>query len=127
MVKAMLERAIATPARDIVPYTDEQQAIIEKFRADMAAVGGLVPSWWAHATADQIADAAIAAVPLGHGAGREAVKASHEAGAAEERERWRTLLRTPHRMAGACPDEIAGHDSRDLDCPACRLMVELGA
>lgn len=42
-------------------------------------------------------------------------------------QKWRTLLRTPHRMAGACPDEVAGEDSRDLDCPACRLMQELGA
>lgn len=42
-------------------------------------------------------------------------------------EQWRTLLRTPHRMAGGCPDEVAGEDSRDLDCHACRLMQELGA
>jgi len=62
-----------------------------------------------------------------HGTRREDVQAAYEAGAADERKRWRKLLRTPHRMAGACPDEIAGRDSRDLDCPACRLMVELGA
>ena len=65
MVKAMLERSIARPASaDAVPYTAQQLTIIEKFRADMAAAGGLVPSWWVHATADQIADAALAAVPL---------------------------------------------------------------
>ena len=44
-----------------------------------------------------------------------------------ERERWKTLQRTPHRMTGACPDDIAGDDSRDPECPACRLMDELGA
>ena len=50
-----------------------------------------------------------------------------DAEVAAERERWRALLRTPHRMAGGCPDEVAGADSRDLDCPACQLMMELGA
>lgn len=44
-----------------------------------------------------------------------------------ERERWRALLRTPHRMAGECPDEVAGTASRDINCPACQLMQELGA
>jgi len=44
-----------------------------------------------------------------------------------QRKQWRELLRTPHRMAGGCPDEVAGDGSRDLDCPACRLMSELGA
>jgi len=55
------------------------------------------------------------------------VAAEREAAVAAERERWRALLRTPHRMAGGCPDEVAGVDSRDLDCPACRLMLDLGA
>ncbi len=57
-------------------------------------------------------------------------EAAHRVLALQEaalRERWRDLLRTPHRMAGGCPDEVAGEGSRDLDCPACRLMQELGA
>jgi hypothetical protein len=58
---------------------------------------------------------------------RGLLKALVDAAVAAERERWRELLRTPHRMAGACPDEVAGADSRDLDCPACRLMLDLGA
>lgn len=62
MVKAMQERAIAAPEALDRKYTTEQRAIVEKFRADMAAAGGLLPSWWTHSTAEQIADAAIAAV-----------------------------------------------------------------
>lgn len=61
MVEAMCKRAVATPGNP-VPYTAEQRAIIERFRAEMSAAGGLLPEWWLHASAEQIAQAGVDAV-----------------------------------------------------------------
>lgn len=73
MVKAMQERAIATPEAPEKAYTPQQKAIVEKFRQDMAEAGGLLPRWWQHATSEQIADAAIGAVAPPADAGPTAV------------------------------------------------------
>ncbi len=62
MVKAMQERAIATPEAPETAYTPQQKAIVEKFRQDMAEAGGLLPRWWRHAKPEQIADAGVEAV-----------------------------------------------------------------
>ena len=61
MVKAMQERAVATHS-DPVPYTKKQQQIIKRFRKEMADAGGLLPSYWRHASPFDIADAAIKAL-----------------------------------------------------------------
>jgi hypothetical protein len=61
MEQAIADRSIARNS-DQVPYTKRQLALIEKFRADMAAAGGLVPSWWQHSSARDIAQAGIDAV-----------------------------------------------------------------
>jgi hypothetical protein len=29
-----------------------------------------------------------------------------------------------HAYAGKCPDAVAGRDSRDEHCPACRVLME---
>lgn len=62
MVDAMQDQATAFPEPPFREYTPKQRELIEKFRADMAAAGGLMPAWWTHSTAEQIADAGIAAV-----------------------------------------------------------------
>jgi hypothetical protein len=59
--KALLEAAQARPMIAIL-YTPEEKALIDKFQADMNAIGGLMPSHWAHSTASEIARAGIAAV-----------------------------------------------------------------
>ena len=32
-----------------------------------------------------------------------------------------------HLYAGVCPDAVAGRDSRDEHCPACRVLMEAEA
>lgn len=61
MVEAMKKRAVATPS-DPVPYTKKQQQIIKRFRKEMSDAGGLLPSYWQHASPFDIADAAIKAL-----------------------------------------------------------------
>ena len=29
----------------------------------------------------------------------------------------------PHRYEGLCPDDVDGHDQRDPECPACRVLM----
>ena len=62
MEEAMLQKAIAQPSADPVPYTEEQYALIQEFRQHMSQLGGLVPSYWVHGTAYEIAKAGIDAV-----------------------------------------------------------------
>lgn len=61
MVKAMQDRAVATPAGR-VEYTKKQLAIIERYRAEMAEAGGNLPKWWNVSSPWDIADAAIKAM-----------------------------------------------------------------
>ena len=69
MEETMRERAKAVPQPSNTPYTAEQRRLIEQFRQDMAAIGALVPSYWTHASAREIAQAGIDAVreAAGHG------------------------------------------------------------
>lgn len=30
-----------------------------------------------------------------------------------------------HRYHGGCPDEVAGFEARDPDCPACQVLIRL--
>lgn len=62
MEEAMNAAARAQPSVGPRPYTAQQIAIIDRFRADMAAAGALVPSYWVHGTAAEIALAGIKAV-----------------------------------------------------------------
>lgn len=63
MERAIADAAVASPSMGgITPYTKAQLVLIEQFRADMAAVGGLVPSYWQHSTPREIAMAGIDAV-----------------------------------------------------------------
>lgn len=63
MEQAIQQRAIARPSgTGFLPYSKRQREIIERFRADMAAAGGLVPAYWHHATAREIAQAGVEAV-----------------------------------------------------------------
>jgi len=32
--------------------------------------------------------------------------------------------RIPHIYQGTCPDVIEGHQVRDEECPACRIVIE---
>ena len=61
MVEAMRKRAVATPGHPVL-YSKKQLAIIERFRAEMSAAGGLLPDCWLHASAEQIAQAGVDAV-----------------------------------------------------------------
>ena len=61
MEHAIRDASIARPESH-KPLTKAQREIVERFRADMAAAGALVPSWWQHADPYQIAEAAIEAV-----------------------------------------------------------------
>jgi hypothetical protein len=64
MEEAILKRsraAVEEPSR-IKEWTPQQRAIIEKFKEDMAATGALMPAYWRHATAHEIAKAGIDAV-----------------------------------------------------------------
>lgn len=62
MEQAIQARSVATPQLGMRPYTKRQLAIIDRFRADMAAAGALVPTHWQHASARDIAEAGIKAV-----------------------------------------------------------------
>lgn len=62
MVDAIQEKARAAPQLDAAPYTARQQRLIEQFRHDMAEAGALVPVYWTHASALEIAQAGIDAV-----------------------------------------------------------------
>ena len=59
---AINEAAMASPQLGCKPYTKRQLAIIETFRRDMAATGGLVPTWWQFKSSWQISQAAIEAM-----------------------------------------------------------------
>jgi hypothetical protein len=63
IVSAMHARAIATPQLGSnQPYTKRQLAIIERFRAEMSEAGAMIPTHWTHASARDIAEAAVQAV-----------------------------------------------------------------
>ena len=63
MEAAMHKMAIAAPQLGSpVLYTKKQLAIIERYRAEMAAAGGMFPIWWQHTSSTEIAQAAIDAV-----------------------------------------------------------------
>jgi hypothetical protein len=62
MEDAMNKAAVAQKREEFKPYTKKQLAVIEKFRAEMAAVGGLLPTWWGIPTVTDIAQAGIDAV-----------------------------------------------------------------
>lgn len=66
MEEAMLQKAIAQPSADPALYTEEQYALIQEFRQRMYQLGGLVPSYWVHGTAYEIAQAGINAVKQLH-------------------------------------------------------------
>lgn len=60
MESAMHKMATAAPQLgNRVLYTKKQLAIIERYRAEMAAAGGMFPSWWQHKSSTEIAQAAI--------------------------------------------------------------------
>lgn len=61
MEDAMHEAAAAKPSEPR-EYTKKQQAIIKKYRAEMAAAGGNFPNWWSVASPREIAKAAIDAL-----------------------------------------------------------------
>ena len=61
MEQAINQAAIATP-RLPTTYTPEQLRLVEQFRQDMAKAGALVPPFWTHSSARDIAAAAIEAV-----------------------------------------------------------------
>ena len=62
MILAMQKAAIAAPVETLRPYTKRQLEIIERFRREMAAAGGMAPSHWEMSSAFKIADAGIKAV-----------------------------------------------------------------
>jgi len=53
-----------------------------------------------------------------------ALDAAVAAARAYERERWKSALRMKHDYQGACPDEHQP-DAREMDCPACKALLEL--
>jgi hypothetical protein len=61
MEQAMQEAAISKPDPTVF-YTPQQREIIERFRHEMAATGGLLPVFWRNSSAAEIAAAGIAAV-----------------------------------------------------------------
>lgn len=60
MEQAMQEAAISKP--EPMTYTAKQHEIIERFRQEMAAAGGMLPVFWRNSSAAEIAAAGIAAV-----------------------------------------------------------------
>lgn len=62
MEEEMRQRAVALPQLGSTPCTAEQRRLIEQFRRDMATTGALVPAYWTHASAREIAQAGIDAV-----------------------------------------------------------------
>ena len=61
MVRAICDASVAQPEGS-TQLTEAQREIIERFGAELAAAGALIPQWWQHADAYQIAEAAIKAV-----------------------------------------------------------------
>lgn len=62
MVRAMCAAAVAVPQSGAVPFTRRERKLIEKHRAEWAAIGGMMPEWWAKADPTAFADAAIGEV-----------------------------------------------------------------
>ena len=62
MERAIEDAAIARPQFGVTPYTKRQLALIERFRQDMAATGGLTPTHWQHSSSRDVSEAAIKAV-----------------------------------------------------------------
>lgn len=62
MEQAIFERAKARPSTGPKPNTPAQQRLIQEFRDDMAATGALVPDYWTHGTAYEIAKAGVDAL-----------------------------------------------------------------
>jgi len=62
MEQAMEEAAKGKPSAQNEPYTAEQQKLIQDFRDAMAKTGALVPSFWSHGSASDIARAGVMAV-----------------------------------------------------------------
>ena len=61
MEEAIREAAKFNP-KEAMPLTPQQQEIIQRFRDEMAAAGGLLPIYWTNGTAAEIAAAGVAAV-----------------------------------------------------------------
>lgn len=62
MEAAMHKMATAAPQLGTTPYTKKQMDIVERYRTEMAAAGGLFPDWWQHKAPYEISQAAIEAV-----------------------------------------------------------------
>lgn len=62
MESAMRKMATAAPQLGNTLYTKKQLAILERYRTEMAAAGGLFPIWWQHTSAHDMSQAAIEAV-----------------------------------------------------------------
>ena len=62
MEAAMHKMVPASPQLGNTPYTKKQMSIIERYRTEMAAAGGLFPDWWRHKAPHEISQAAIEAV-----------------------------------------------------------------
>ena len=63
MVDAILKASAATlHVQNGLPFTQKQKRIIKRFRAEMEAAGGMLPVWWVHTSAEDVAKAAIKAV-----------------------------------------------------------------
>jgi hypothetical protein len=72
IAQVAMEEAIYREAAKINPeaawaWTPQQQEIIQRFRHDMAAAGGLLPTYWRKGTAAEIAAAGVAAVQAAAG------------------------------------------------------------
>lgn len=39
--------------------------------------------------------------------------------------KFKAAFEMPHDLNGLCPDSVAGMDSRDPDCAACRALMEV--
>jgi hypothetical protein len=62
MEQAIRDKVVATNHIKSQPYTKKQLAIIERFRKEMVAAGGLLPFWWENTSARDLSAAAIKAV-----------------------------------------------------------------
>lgn len=61
-IQQRISEAVTARPQMIEPYTPEQLAIIDQFKAKMVAAGALLPDWWIHITPHELADAAIGEV-----------------------------------------------------------------
>jgi hypothetical protein len=59
MEQAMQAAAIGKPSGELTMYTKRQREIIDRFRAEMAAAGGLLPTMWEVTSARDIVQAGI--------------------------------------------------------------------